>query len=458
MKKPKISIIGLIFFLIGCADTEQTEELEYDIANLSKREQIMLIVEEMLSIDILENFSPSTYRAQKIAEDIVFLRTEIFNSHGHFNTRRFLLHNERIIDIDAVRHYALAFDDVLINLIENVEQLSDLEIIVEIKRALGVFNDNHTSLLLTGDNFYYTMFLLNFRWLSDGYYLVSADKAYDHLLHYKLTHVNGYEIEILLYNFIAMFGAENITEARLRFNRGLHFPLFHEMLGLDDNITFTFSNGQTIRPTAHTFEHIPEIFGTPFTHTDDNMPWYEITDNNILYINIPVFFNFHPWVTFQFSIERALRNNEIRAAILDVRDTPGGDATMPGFVRIVDLLLTELGHGNVFYFTNGRSASASLFWAVMVENKGVITMGMPPAQGLYGFARATNRPITLPYLNLDLGVGDLYLSLSGSVTRTNAIQDNTFIPMIQIDHTIDDWINGIDPLYEKVLYLMNTQG
>ena len=454
-----------MFIISGCEGSnyialyEDRLLFENDSAPLPEREQVANFIEEMLELDILQNFVAEDERQQNLAEDIVFLRDIVFNNHGLFRTLQLNYFGERGIHLDRVFEIGNMFDDVIYEFLRQLPYLSDLEVKLHIAKALSVFEDNHTRFTDFDSLLNEQVFLVSFRWLGNGYYLVNAGEEYQSQLHKSLRYVNGICINELFYISTNVFGVENIYDARQRFSGVLGLPIFFEAIGIEGDIVYTFADGSSMAPARYDRNKAQEIMATGVKYQEPPMflvdgggaLWSELTYNDILYIRVGSFYHGQRWLTLFFNVREQLQDHTSNAVIIDVRNNGGGHADLAHFKEMAELILDTIEPNRAFYFMNEGSQSASLYWAIELENRGFITVGMPAGQGLHMFGRAGR--YTLPYLDMQFGIPPVYAGMTSRVSREGAVQDNAFVPMIRIEHTIDDWINGIDPLYKYVVSL-----
>ncbi|MCL2853569.1 MAG: hypothetical protein FWE20_11185 [Defluviitaleaceae bacterium] len=171
----------------------------------------------------------------------------------------------------------------------------------------------------------------------------------------------------------------------------------------------------------------------------------------------------------------AIEENDIRAVIVDARNNPGGDPAP--FFNLFRLLRDSVDEGMLFYFANAGSASASILSAMGMHYMGATFVGEPIGQNtvFYGLTTSEiesggidrNLEVELNYTDFYIDIPNLLAHIEGDnvglsylhpdfdtaafLERTPNFEWYTFRPHVLIEHTIEHWINNVDPLLEYVI-------
>jgi len=170
-----------------------------------------------------------------------------------------------------------------------------------------------------------------------------------------------------------------------------------------------------------------------------------------------------------------IEQNDIRAAVIDARNNPGGDPAP--FFNLFRFLGDNVDEGKLFYFANAGSASASILSAMGMHYMGATFVGEPLGQNTVFYGLTTSEiesggidrslEVELNYTGFYIDIPNLLAHIEGANVGltylhldfdTNAFLERTpnfewyaFRPHVLIEHTIYHWINNIDPLLEYVI-------
>lgn len=367
-----------------------------------------------------------------------------------------------------------AFDNSIDALLDNAPNLSDFEIKVELQRSVALLKDNH---------FFFTDFIgfrshnrllrypLSFGWFADGFYLYRAYADFAHALNQKLTHVNGVPLDDVFAEFIRFWSVENEYDARYQFAAYLNAVVVLKALGITDGeqTTYTFASGIDITVSQyHIWERIHDVLRWVHTiplvdaRNDGELPLFrQNMRHNLWHVFLPeygiLYVRVNEWVTtadmhsFIYIATNTFEQNNVDAVIIDARGNPGGNSNL--YLPLFNTFARDLPEGALFYFVNEGSNSGSLNAAFILENLGATILGQPMAQmsDFYFFGSPYSRAV-LHYADLVIFPPASFWSADQIFRRSP--EDGIFRPHIQIEYTIDDWINNRDPLFEHVLELL----
>lgn len=416
--------------------------------------------------------------------DIVQLRNHVFRVHPKFAY-------DELVDLPHNIQIGIAFDKHIDRLLENVPYLTLFEIMAELQRITALLGDNHfgfgtaVPLIRTPDAITFMLQLrenrypLKFRWFYDGFYLYRAVEREDVIpgLNNKLVAINGIPLENIFSDFIRFMSVENIYDERSSFARYLNSPGILYALGVWEReqtvYTLMSNDGKLIHVTMtesvvprNTNEYWHLVFHEPLTdnRNDGELPlflqnshlanWYTfIEEYGILYIRINLYF---PWDDLDFIPHVAElageKGESINAVIIDARNNPGGDE-QPYHI-LFNAVAEAVSPGNLFYFMNEGSLSASLLSGGYLYELGAVIVGHPSGQliDFYAFSgHGFDFNLSLRNTWANIAIPNRFLTIRNHGV---AAVDMIFRPHVLIEYTVDVWINNRDPYLEFVLNLL----
>lgn len=428
---------------------------------------LIIIAALLPSCGVDEETAAVNERNRRWVYDVEQMQEHILGSHPKFIFPLISSNPENIqLQQDFIERTA--------SLLENIPNLTELEIKAEIQRGIALFRDNH---------FFFDGFTgwlsqmrlerhpLEFARFDTGFYLIHAQDDFKHALNLRVTAVNGIPIEDVFAEFTRFWSVETPYDAAFQFAHHLNAVKVLEAMGINDGETTVYTLASpygnldiTVNQTVLWQRSATTLRWLPATTMIDNrsegdLPmfwrnrsqnlWHEfIPEYGILYVCI------RAWVpspdAFINAVEETARQNSINAVIIDARGNPGGNAGL--YVRLFDFLASSAPEGLLFYFVDGGSNSGTLNAAYMLENRGAVLLGQPLGQftSFYHFATGTPRAVTLNYSVLNIIVPSAYWN--GERVYGRAPEDMIFRPHIKIKYSLEDWINNRDPLFDFVIY------
>ncbi|MCL1936733.1 MAG: copper amine oxidase N-terminal domain-containing protein [Defluviitaleaceae bacterium] len=445
--------------------------------------------------------------------DLEEFRTAAFTSHPKFVDSRVNQTAENL----RLREQ---FDESITELIQDVSNLTDLQIIFSMQRLVSQFNDNHFGVLPSWITEPVTS--AEFRWF-DGVYLIRTLPEFAHVLNERLTHINDTPLEEILPRLKDTISSEtplgqlNVAARRISNVVVLYYLGFYD----GREVTFTFENGQSItldqnhETTRSDFNDIlvqNRLIDIPLSEMSQNSHTF-IEEYGILHINLeqwmPSFFTnevgephyigdtvfaMPEGYTIEQLLEETeadptlrlwranpaitniLENYELNAILFDVRENPGGNT---GFaIPLIETLFERaetLDEGMLFYAISPRSASASRIGGQIFEALGAVIIGEPLDQRAIFYSQATDHP-GLPPLNYTLTNSQIWFMVPNSlVDLTNPTSDDaqgfgytpemaqsivvefeTLNPHVLIPYRIEHWANNVDPVLEHIKALIRA--
>jgi len=408
--------------------------------------------------------------------DLEQFSTHLFNTFPKFTFPE-LAERERNVEM------GIAFTAAIDALGAKVPELTDLEIKVEMQRALALFRDGHTLFDAKGNGrdfintLRYNRYPLLFQWIYDGFYLLHTHRDFAEAINLQLVAVDGMEIERIFAIFDDFWSTENIYHARDIFTRFLMRPDMMNTLGVIDgrDAVFSFANpdGGTVDITvtadyvffdeavwSRDWIHGENILhgraagALPLTHHYPEVNnWYAVlVEYNLLYIRIHGFWPFD-WdfaQTFD-DVEATIRDNHIQRVVIDARGNGGGNLEpySPHFHTIAEIVPA----GGLFYLLDFGTFSAAAVAAAELYSLGAILMGSPSGQNTDFYANAFDTGdapywTTLRYSGYTFAVPNRFHTLADFGINP---PDLILRPHVHIEPTIDDWVNSHDPVLAYIL-------
>ncbi|MCL2528143.1 MAG: hypothetical protein FWE42_06950 [Defluviitaleaceae bacterium] len=439
------------------------------------------------------NFTPQDEHSRMWAHDLQQFRNHIFANHAKFNIYPYL---------DLPQNIALgeAIDAAVISLLGEMPHLSEFQIHMEMQRVAAILRDNHFFAWQPWNET--VLYPMEFRWLTDGFYLIASSEKHTDALSKRLVAINGVPVDEVFQIFNHFMSVESVYDARFRFAAYLRYPAVIQALGIyQDGTVYSFTDDICIYlNTNHEIEYdfgVTEIHSgnrsyqripiqlpthsllveyTPLFMASPDTPgasirWHTfIEETGILYIRIHRYFHdgIGLWErngvlnsgwhtpdgsharTFNRIVRDTLDENHVRAVVIDTRGNRGGYFDHQNLFRT---LSESVEPGMLFHFFDEGSLSASLWAGEFLERLGAVSVGQPMGQAtvfyyFYGGANpAWDR--NLYYSRLNITVPNRVWAAHPDVLAAN--EDNIFRPHVLIPHSIDDWVSGHDPLMAYVV-------
>jgi len=445
-------VLILLFALTACG--KNIDMLEEPNTNKHNINSISLDTKTFDS-----HITPVDLRHSMWIYDITQLRSHILETHPHFVVREY----ERAFGHEKNTDILFAMDAILLETIQNIPNLTDSEIMIELRRTLTKLNDNHSVFFDFNDRLFEKMYPVAFKFFSDGIYLYLSAEDYSKHLNSKLVYINHIPIDTIMEYFLNHFSTQNRYHARS--SSGADFTSFirsHKglvALGVksedDESVIFTLVDNNGSRFDLKLYDlHSSDSLNFTDAQINDyplflskNGNWIEFDDyHGILYIRASTFALASGWPIMQLELNMHLNENanNINTIIFDARYNRGGHAPI-GFIN---LLVDNAPHDSLFVFMNESSLSAALIAAVLLQENNAILIGQPSGQNMYFFIASNDYTIRLKYSGYKFAIASQRANVSH---LTYIAEDGILRPNILIEYTIDDWINSRDPLLEYVV-------
>ena len=379
--------------------------------------------------------------AEQWKEDIKTFKDTAFTAY---------LLNDRVRDIEG-------FYDLYNFILDNVENMTDQEIIIRIIEMTGFVSEGHLGVWPEFDEKYF--FPIEIKSFDGVYYIIRATKEYKEFLGSEVLGVNGIKIDKLKEEsskFIAYdnkFNLENLFQ-----NFFINFTRLNFKGIYDENVVLNLlKDGKisnvTIIPQKYEDLniHYPEKTPLPYKHHFDlerhtkHPYWYDYDENNNL-----IYFKYDrvrspenpsrdsdkEMPSFEKLWNEVIDitvNNNVEYFILDIRHNPGG------FLIVANDVISKinvLSHKTKIYIITGigNASAASVVLGGLVENDNIILIGEPT-----GVASSTfgGNSFHLPNSNLKVSYGN-------GILKNNRYDFNSYYPHINIPENYDYFKQGLD--------------
>ena len=416
-------------------------------------------------------------------EDILFLANCFLSDHPYLANKNIMIHTaDEIFGALEVDYSNALFNEILRNefinqvndLIPQVPKLTDAQIIYELKRIVASVGDIHSNFTaVTAEDM---VFPLTFDHITEesgvSLYAVRVPEGYENIYLGKLTAINGISVAEILAKLSAFTPAENayffpyVTVKPQSSNSMLMLHNALQAIGVqkegDTCAKFTFETASgTVTQVVEAIK-ITECkklswLRHPMTTEDrliyhqDNNYWYELLENNILYVRFSAMSqdSDQSFDSFLTHVRSVLRNSDIPLRlILDFRYNGGGmdySNTLKNFSSSVNRCATD----GVYILINGGCASAGVYTPYCLRQtiNGAILVGSPTAQFI-------NCPAEQYAYNLPNSGNNFYVSSKYFCYAPSESADSLY-PDVTVYQTWEDYLHSVDSCLNYVLTISN---
>lgn len=344
-----------------------------------------------------------------------------------------------------------------------VKDLDEYEIRVNVAKIISSIGDAHTYITMPV-NF---LCPIELYWFTEGIYITSTIEEYKAIENCKIIKVNGMHIEEVIKILSSIISYEN--EAWLKAQLPKYFPAIEFLYGLEivdtiDSLELTVEDSnKNIKnieigslPIREVRKKLNQI--TKGISSSNNIPlyrrnsneyyWYEyIKEFNTLYFKYNACREMAEKSVIVFCEELItfINKNLVDKLVIDLRNNSGGDSTL------LELFIKELKacekinkKGNLFVIVGRETFSSALLNVFSLQENtqaifiGEHTGGKPNCYGEVEKFTLKNSGITVSY----------------STKYYKIIEDDelpSFYPDVNLELTIENYINNEDPCLEYVL-------
>lgn len=392
-----------------------------------------------------ENIPDNTDRNNKWIEDIDFLASQLPIKHANlfFSCKEEHFSSE----IQALKN--------------KVPKISSYEICVEISKIVAAFRDAHTSALLPVN----LLLPIEVYWFKEGIYIVSAIDTYRELENLRITHVNGLEIHKFIKTLSKIISYENKNFLKAQLPK--YFPAIELLYGLKlassvDSIELTLEdeakNSKTVTIKALSFKELKDINNSNVIVKEVHLPLYRKNpEKHYWFEYLPefktVYFKYNACrnmiekdiPTFGRELICFINDNTVNKLVIDLRNNLGGNSQLlDEFIKAIQHCEKINKKGNLYVITGRETFSSALLNLYSLKSKtkaifiGEPTGGKPNCYGEVERFKLKNSPITICH----------------STKYYKTIKNDrllSFVPDINLDVSVENFIMGNDPWLEYIL-------
>lgn len=348
------------------------------------------------------------------------------------------------------------FNNACDELMEKAHFLSPTEVFLGIKEILALVDDPHTEIFGYNNyrKYYYPFY---FRKTGQDYYLFATTDACKDLLGAKLISIGGKELPEILQKLERIIPAQNTIAVAFNAQEFLNSPLALAYCGVVDGKNERFAvekDGERfeITPkklTASEFkQNIIQLEWTPSLaekRTDENFFYEYFEEDAILYFQYnrcqdntqpgqPKFFK------IQSDLINLLNTKKVKKFVVDLRYNSGGNSIYGTMLsQAIQTINTD---ADIYVIVGNKTFSSAIINTMDFKNNCNATIiGEPTTSGANHYGELGS--FILPNLKLPVYYSTKYFK--------NSEDDSSFIePDILIYRTFDDFISGVDTVFEAI--------
>ncbi|MBU5483753.1 S41 family peptidase [Clostridium sp. MSJ-11] len=344
----------------------------------------------------------------------------------------------------------------------NIDYYDSYEIAVNLGKIVASFRDAHTSLSLPVR----LLYPIELYWFKDGIYVIHTLEEYKEILSCKITHINNIDIEEVINILSGIVSYEN--QWLLKAQLPKYLPAVEILYGLeiiDDfgSLEFTCEDQNGSKKTLEIsplaikeareklkLEAINKLNNSTLLYkkNEEKYYWFEYLQNlKTVYFKYNACRNMNDINLNNFceQLIKFIEENDVEKLIVDFRNNFGGDSRLlEPFIEYVKSSKTINNKSNLFVIVGRETFSSALLNVFMLkENTNAIFIGegsggKPNCYGEVERFNLKNSGLTVCY----------------STKYYKIIEDDrllSFMPDINIELSIEDYIENIDPCLEFIL-------
>ncbi len=358
---------------------------------------------------------------------------------------------------------------------EELPSLNDNEIKIRLSQIVASVGDAHTALKLGFNKD--KLYPISFYWFGEDIRVSEINKDNENYLGYKLHSINDFPIDDIISKINSLISHENDQWLKVMNTQYLTSPdvLSSLEISTKDEVKFTLINndGSTLdlnlTPSINIFDDkltsLAELMHTKPIKLQNisedpyaNLYWYKyIEEENTLYFQynacidktVAKRYGYEDYDTYpkfdEFSKEliTAINNNKIDKFIIDLRNNTGGNSSlMADLAEKLSNIETLKKSDNIFVLIGRETFSSGVFACIDLKNcLSPIFIGEPTGGNVNGYGDI--KFLTLPNLKLKVSYSTKLFTLSN-------MYDSNFMPNVNVEQSFDNYIKGIDDVYESV--------
>lgn len=347
----------------------------------------------------------------------------------------------------------------------NVESLSDFEVILKLMRLTRRINDGHTAVSLRNTSTH--RFPFEIEWIENKWYVVKTLNKNKKILKTTLESINGIPIDSVTHKIseIAQF-VEN--EYSLKDRTGSYVTIAELLFNLNlidstNETTFSFrNNNELIQLDLNTITNdiwensnlsivtltVPEI--TQPNGVNRDLWFTSISDTKAVYINFESYPTFEEMQVFGKQLVTYIQKNQIKKVIIDMRKNGGGDLYVGTVLAYALNLADSIDWKNgVFLLTSNKTFSAATSNAALFKQLlNAKIVGQPTGSNPNGYQDMDS--FILPNSKLVITYSKRLFRLSNQVNT--ALQ-----PDIIINQKKSDLLKNLDTVFMELINLIKNR-
>jgi len=321
------------------------------------------------------------------------------------------------------------------------------------------------------------LYPISFYWFGEDIRVSEISKDNENYLGYKLHSINDFPIDDIISKTNSLISHENDQWLKVMNTQYLTSPdvLSSLEISTKDEVKFTLINndGSTLdlnlTPSINIFEDnltsLAELMHTKPIKLQNisedpyaNLYWYKyIEEENTLYFQynacidrtVAKRYGYEDYESYpkfdEFSKEliTAITNNKIDKFIIDLRNNTGGDSSlMTDLAEKLSNIETLKKSDNIFVLIGRETFSSGVFACIDLKNcLSPIFIGEPTGGNVNGYGDI--KFLTLPNSKLKVSYSTKLFTLSN-------MYDSNFMPDVNVEQSFDNYIKGIDDVYDEV--------
>ena len=408
---------------------------------------------------ITSNADDTTLTKDQWVDDIDYLEQNL--SEKHYN----VYHAIKKEDLEK------QFSDLK----KEVPRLKDYEIRLKMAKIVASIGDAHTSLTVDSqaDGKVYPFGVW---WLGKELKVFAIDKEYKEIIGYNLIAINNIPIEEVMAKINTLISHENEQWLKVINVTYVQMPEVLKFLNIikEDEAEFTFNddkgNIKKLNLSPKTSAELNTVYARDLmtkkpvitqqgnSNLYDTLYWYKyIPEDKIMYFkynqcmdrNIAKMMGYKNWEQFpDFSefgddLIKEINDKDIDKFIIDLRDNTGGDSSlMSDFAgKLYDIKKLKE-QGKVFVMTGRKTFSSGVLACLTIKNSTkALFFGEATGGNVNGYGEIT--AIILPNSKIQVSCSTKYFDKSSEYKEG-------FIPDVTIEQSFNNYISGIDDVYEAI--------
>lgn len=357
-----------------------------------------------------------------------------------------------------------AFSKVLASVERELSGLSDSQFVIALQRLLAAAGDGHTIVYPFGmTQGSLTRVPATLYWFDDGIYIVDA--AESELRGARLMAIDREPVEEVLARMRPLLSVENDMQFRWAAPLYLTFPAFTSRdASQSATATWSVSKDGALRDVTVTHAPIdpatldtklpapPAVAAPRYLARRDETAWFEPLEPRALYVQINAIADSdgESLEAFARRLSKTLHSGEWDAAIVDLRNNSGGDASLADALLKTLVSFDERG-GRLVVLTSRITFSAAQTLAARLDAWTAATfVGEPTGSRVNRYGNEA--PFRLPHSGIR---GTISSGWNQPVTsRDHRIWIAPDVPAPMISR---DYFAGADPVFERALLELRRQ-